>query len=94
MRFKRFVALMLGAVTLCLGLIASGPATTSGAAQKSPIVIGVVCSCTGALASSVEVGPPAYEAWASYQNAHGGLNGHKIQIISKDDTASPTLALT
>jgi branched-chain amino acid transport system substrate-binding protein len=93
MRFKRSGALVLAAVTMCIGLVASG-APSSAASKKSPIVIGVVCSCTGALASSVEVGPPAYKAWASYQNAHGGLNGHQIKIISKDDTASPTLALT
>jgi branched-chain amino acid transport system substrate-binding protein len=94
MGFKRFGALMLGAVTLCVGLIACGPAATGGAAQNSPIVIGVVCSCTGALASSVEVGPPAYQAWASYQNAHGGLNGHQIKVIVKDDAASPATSLS
>jgi branched-chain amino acid transport system substrate-binding protein len=93
MRFKRSGALVLAAVTMCIGLVASG-APSSAAAKKSPIVIGVACSCTGALASSVEVGPPAYKAWASYQNSHGGLNGHQIKVIVKDDAASPATALT
>jgi branched-chain amino acid transport system substrate-binding protein len=92
MRFKRIAALALSAMTVCAGLIATG-ASPSSAAQKAPIAIGIVCSCTGPQASSIESGPPAYEAWADYQNAHGGLNGHHITVISKDDQASPTTAL-
>jgi branched-chain amino acid transport system substrate-binding protein len=94
MRFKRFIAFALGAVTICAGLIVGGPAATGGAAQSSPIAIGVICSCTGALASSVEVGPPAYTSWADYQNAHGGLNGHPVKVIIKDDAANPATALS
>jgi len=99
MRFKRFGALLLGAVTISVSLVACGTnspssAPTGGGSQKSSVVIGVACSCTGALASSVEVGPPAYKAWADYQNARGGLNGHPITVLVKDDAANPATALT
>ena len=97
MRFKRIGALMLGAVSLSIGLVACGsnsPSSSPPTGGKSAIVIGVACSCTGALASSVEVGPPAYKAWAHYQNVHGGLNGHQIKVIVKDDAANPATALT
>jgi len=61
----------------------SSKASTSS--SKAPISVGIVCSCTGPLASSIAVGPPAYEAWAKYQNAHGGIDGHKVNVIVKDD---------
>ena len=94
MRFKRLGALLLSAVTICVGLIAGGAASPASAAQKSPVAIGVICSCTGPLGSSILVGPPAYQAWADYQNTHGGLNGHPIKVIIKDDVANPTTALS
>jgi branched-chain amino acid transport system substrate-binding protein len=34
------------------------------------------------------------EAWASFTNAHGGLNGHPVKIISKDDANSPSNSLS
>ena len=93
MRFKRFGALLLSAVTICMGLIVTG-ANSASAASTAPINIGIVCSCTGPLASSVVVGPPAYVSWADYQNAHGGLNGHPVKIISKNDSSNPATALS
>ena len=92
MRFKRLGAFMLAAVTIFGGLIASGGDEASSA-STAPVVVGIVCTCTGALASSTEVGPPAYVAWADYQNAHGGLNGHPIKVLVKDDSSNPATAL-
>jgi branched-chain amino acid transport system substrate-binding protein len=34
------------------------------------------------------------QAWAAYQNAHGGLNGHPVRIIVADDQGDPGTALT
>jgi hypothetical protein len=34
--------------------------------------VGYICSCTGALASSITVNWQAYEAYVSYTNAHAG----------------------
>ena len=92
MRFHRLGAFMLAAVTICGGLLASGAGSAS-AASSAPVVVGIVCTCTGALASSTEVGPPAYVAWADYQNAHGGLNGHPVKVIVKEDSSNPATAL-
>ncbi|MBO0732112.1 MAG: ABC transporter substrate-binding protein, partial [Acidimicrobiaceae bacterium] len=54
----------------------------------------MICSCTGALASSIEVAQPAYKAWVDATNASGGINGHPIQLIVKDDALNPTTSIT
>lgn len=77
-------------------LFAAGTATAGAASSdtsKSPLTIGYICSCTGPLASSVETGRPAFQSWVSWVNAQGGVNGHKIKVIYKDDDTSPTTSL-
>ena len=61
---------------------ASPPA---GAATGTPIVLGIMCSCTGPEASSTAQTTPVLQAWAKYVNAHGGVKGHPISVIAKDD---------
>jgi branched-chain amino acid transport system substrate-binding protein len=53
-----------------------------------------MCSCTGGLSSSYVGGPDTYKAWASQVNANGGLNGHRVNVIVKDDALNPGTALT
>jgi branched-chain amino acid transport system substrate-binding protein len=74
---------------------ASGTVAGSAAATPtgSPIKIGLVGSFTGALASSIEVARPAYQAWAKSVNASGGINGHPVQVIVKDDGLNPATAV-
>jgi branched-chain amino acid transport system substrate-binding protein len=69
--------------------LSGGP---SGAATEAPINIGYICSCTSALASSIEVNRQAYEAYVSYTNAHGGIDGHQIKLFLADDSANPATA--
>jgi branched-chain amino acid transport system substrate-binding protein len=69
---------------------AAGAATSAGgAATGTPVKIGFICSCTGPLASSVAISQPAYDSWVKAQNAKGGLNGHPIDLIVKDDASNP-----
>ena len=75
-------------------LIGVGSGSTAGAATGAPITIGIACSCTGPLGPGIAVSPPGFEAWAKYENAHGGLNGHQISVVLKDDAANPGTALT
>jgi branched-chain amino acid transport system substrate-binding protein len=90
-------------MTACAGVLAlSGGILTAvslsgsptAAASSSPIKIGLVCGCTGPLAPAVVDVPPIYEAWADSVNAAGGINGHKIDIIYKDDESNPTTSTT
>src|SRR6185437_16270351 len=79
LRQIRGLATIAASVSLAV-LVLTATSTSAGAATKklSPIKIGIICSCTGPLASSTSVGPPSYQAWADSVNAAGGINGHKI----------------
>jgi branched-chain amino acid transport system substrate-binding protein len=77
---------------LSAGVGGAGVASASG--SLAPIKVGVVCSCTGPLSSSIIVGPPAYQAWADYTNAHGGIDGHKVQVIEVNDDYNPATSLS
>jgi len=99
MMFGRFGAGVLGATIITAGLLVVGPtteataATAATAASKAPLVIGDICSCTGPEASSVAQTTPTIEAWAKYVSAHGGIQGHPVTIIVKDDGYNPTTSL-
>jgi branched-chain amino acid transport system substrate-binding protein len=72
---------------------ATGGAST-GTATGSAIKIGVICTCSGPLASEGTGAPKVYQAWADTVNAAGGINGHPVQIILKDDAGNPATSLT
>ncbi len=78
-----------------------GSATGSGtvwydaAAQQAtgtPFKIGVMCLCAQ-LQQPAELTTNTLDAWASWQNAHGGINGHPVQLIVKQDPGNPGVAL-
>ncbi len=73
--------------------LASPAATASlGAATTStPIKVGFLCSCSGGGGFGAFDAPnlDVYKAWANSVNASGGINGHMVQVISKDDAFSP-----
>ncbi len=83
-------ATILAAVTVVVPLGGSAGAATS----KGTINIGDICSCTGPLGASYEVGPPALVAWAKSVNANGGVDGYKINVIYKDDQSNPGTSLS
>jgi branched-chain amino acid transport system substrate-binding protein len=77
---------------------AGGSATTaaagsSAALTKAPIVVGVIADesqgPTGLASQDV---PRTMAAWQKYINAHGGINGHPVKYINKDDAADPAKA--
>ena len=67
---------------------------TAGASTPATLEIGFICSCTGPEASSISQTAPTAQAWASWTDAHGGIDGHKVQIIVKDDGYNPSTSLT
>jgi branched-chain amino acid transport system substrate-binding protein len=73
---------------------ASAPAASApgSAATGTPIVIGSVGSYTeGGFA---DPGEPAIEAWASWVNAHGGINGHPVKLIVEDNKGDQAQAVS
>jgi branched-chain amino acid transport system substrate-binding protein len=66
----------------------------AGAAGGSTVNVGIVCGCSGPLASSTKSTPPAYKSYINLVNSQGGINGHKINVIVKDDESNPGLGLS
>jgi branched-chain amino acid transport system substrate-binding protein len=73
---------------------ASGSQSAAAAAAGSPITIGVECSCSGPFGANQAVGYTLLEAWQKSVNAAGGLNGHPVQLIEKNNDSNPSTALT
>ncbi len=72
----------------------SASAVATGGSSSSPIKIGIICDCSGALASAGTDAPDIYQAWVNTVNAAGGINGHQIQTILDNDNSSPATAVT
>jgi branched-chain amino acid transport system substrate-binding protein len=74
----------------------SSSSSSGGASSPEPtgsvIKIGIIQSLTGSQASSSNQGDTVGPAWADWVNANGGLNGHKVQVISVDDAGDPAKA--
>jgi branched-chain amino acid transport system substrate-binding protein len=73
----------------------SGAGTASGAstAKGTPFVLGSICGCSGPQAAVLGGGQKVIQAWADDVNASGGINGHPVKVIVKDDGESPTTTL-
>jgi branched-chain amino acid transport system substrate-binding protein len=82
------VAALVAASVLVPSSSGAGAATSKGT-----INVGIICACTGPLGANYAVGPPAYEAWAKSVNAAGGINGRKVNVISKDDQGNIGVSL-
>jgi branched-chain amino acid transport system substrate-binding protein len=81
----------------------SGPASTgsagsasTGTASGTPIKVGFICTCSGlgGFGGFNMLAEDVYKAWADSVNAAGGINGHPVQVITKDDATNPGTALT
>jgi branched-chain amino acid transport system substrate-binding protein len=94
LRFTR-IALALATAT-SLSLVGAVGLTTesASAATASPITIALVCTCSGAGGPEYQGVPGAFRARVDFQNANGGVNGHKISTLVLDDQTSPTQAST
>jgi branched-chain amino acid transport system substrate-binding protein len=66
---------------------------TKSTATGTPIKIGVVGSLSGKSLPAT-AGPEGLKAWAATINGKGGLQGHPVEIVVKDDANDPTKSLT
>lgn len=66
--------------------------TSGGHATKSALVFGNIGTYTGSFASTYSGLPKVYQAWVNYTNAHGGIDGHPVKMISMDDGPGPASA--
>lgn len=100
MNVKRWITLVA-----CLAVSTTGLAACSGESdagddtskynslEGDPIVIGTICSCSGAQAAALGKSAEGIKAWTKQINDAGGLNGHPVKLIVKDDGGDPARAL-
>ena len=69
------------------------PSSTTSAPTGDPIVLGAIGGYTGNQAASNGLVDDASMAWEKSVNARGGINGHPVKLIIKDDGADPAKAL-
>lgn len=84
----------IGASVLTGSAFVMSATSPAGAVTGKPIVLGIMCSCTGPEVSSTAQTTTTLQAWAKYVNAHGGIQGHPITLIAKDDGFNPGTALS
>jgi branched-chain amino acid transport system substrate-binding protein len=86
----RKVSLMVSMLSLfVVSFLVPSSGAASASTAPSPVNVGLICSCTGAFASSLVGDEATYKAWASATNAAGGINGHKVKIFFSDDLTNP-----
>lgn len=70
-------------LTACGGSAGSDTAG-SGTAGSGDIVIGSLGAYSGAFASTEGGIPKVTAAWAAVVNASGGINGHRVRVVTED----------
>jgi branched-chain amino acid transport system substrate-binding protein len=71
----------------------AGSGGASASSSKTPYVVGAIASSSGPIASTVGQMGPTMTAWAKWRNANGGIDGHPVKMIVKDDAGNPSTAL-
>jgi len=65
-----------------------GAATSSATGTKSKIVIGVDDDLTGLIAPYAAQTLTTLRAVVAYTNAHGGVDGHQVEVVTADEAAA------
>ncbi len=98
---KRRWASVAGASLLTVSLLAAGGgASLAGASTKSAkglsgeVKVGASVSLSGDFSATGVTTKQGYQAWADWQNAHGGILGKKVHMTFLSDGSSPTQVVT
>ena len=71
----------------------SGASGTTGSADGpatgSPVTVAIVGTFSGPVGALVKDTTTGARIWAAYANAHGGVNGHKVNLVIGDDGGDP-----
>lgn len=100
MIMRRNVLKVAGGLSAALVLAACSSSSHSSAPPAStktsaaPITVGVICSCSGTLGSNDVAKQDVYRAWVNTVDASGGIDGHQVKLITKDDAGVPGTAVS
>lgn len=81
-------------VILASAAIALLPASFVPASAEESYLIGVSIGLTGVQAAAAQRQIKAIELAVEQINAHGGVNGHPLQLIVEDDQTKPDISVT
>lgn len=73
---------------------ASGNGSAAPGVSASSVTVGLLTSLTGPTAAGFSTVPTGFEARIDQQNAEGGVDGRKINVVLGDDQGSTTGALS
>jgi branched-chain amino acid transport system substrate-binding protein len=76
------------------GSSSSGVAPPTGPATGSTVNVGQIGTEGGVFGAILGDGQVGAEIWTNYINQHGGLNGHKVNLITANDGGDPSTALS
>ncbi len=88
----RFLPAGITAVMVAAALSACSSNSSSsgkGSSSKAPITIGASLSLNGDFSADGIAFERGYKLWAHDVNAKGGIDGHKVVLIIKNDHSSP-----
>jgi branched-chain amino acid transport system substrate-binding protein len=89
---KRLLAVSVVAASALVAL-PGGAGAVQRHATSSTWVIGNIGTYSGDNSANFSGGGLALQAWADYTNAHGGIDGHHIKLITFDDAGSPSTSV-
>ena len=69
--------------------VGTGSGTTGGSADHGVVTIGNVSTTSGVAGGAQRPGVVGLQAWVAATNAAGGVNGHLIKLIARDDQNDP-----
>jgi branched-chain amino acid transport system substrate-binding protein len=95
MRSRPGALLAIAAIMVVAAACSSNSSSNQGAASSSsaPINVGMIAPLTGAFAPLGEGDEQGAELAVSQLNQVGGIDGHKVNLIIKDDKTDPTQSL-
>jgi branched-chain amino acid transport system substrate-binding protein len=90
MRSSAIVRLSVAVLSFAgvLSALSAGPSSASSA--KAPIIIGYITDETGPTSSTYINAVQGAQARIDAQNATGGVDGHKLELVAEDDQSTPT----
>jgi branched-chain amino acid transport system substrate-binding protein len=86
----RFLALtaVAAAAAMALASCSSSSSTSGGGGStKTPVTIGASLQLTGDFSVDGQAFDRGYTLWADYVNSHGGLLGHQVKLMIKNDNS-------
>jgi branched-chain amino acid transport system substrate-binding protein len=83
-----------GATSSGAGTSASSGAPCTGVPTESTVNVGQLGSDTGIIGALLSGSRTGAEMWATYVNQNGGLNCHKVNLITADDGGDPATAVS